>query len=414
MERFYKILAYVFGGLGTYFLFAGMSQGRLDPILLLFIFVFFILPCAFFTKKSHQLQRKDKTINFTDVRPPFVLYLRSFLDDKTTGKTAYFLTDENNEEESLVSVLGQIAPVYAIGDPKDEKMPMGASRIYVDDEHWKNTVRDLAQKAEAVVLRLGKTDSFWWEVEMALDEVPLHKLLFAIPVAESFSEVSTLYKIFLNKNIDISDQNIGVKKVKMGSLSSFLYFDADGKPHTNTIESPRVKIAKTYEEVLQKSLADFFTVFSSNNSNLNLSASTLDFKSENITTDDAYNRLSSDGDTNNDDKELIARLAQQAREQIKEQQINNPDLTDKLIKKALEMKDGISMAKEKLSESDAYNKAKDGLIDASKSVADKASEIKHKIEHSDAYHQTKDKAKNIGSLIADGLIKLGKEIKKRM
>lgn len=414
MERFYKILAFVFGGLAMLLLYGGITQGNLNPILLLCIFLFLILPCAFFNKKYHQLQRKEKNTNLIDVRPPFVLYLRSFLADVKTGATANFLTGEMNEEESLVKVLGQIAPVYAIGDPKDEKMPFGALRVYVDDEHWKSTVRDLAHKAEVVVLRLGKTDSFWWEVEMALEEVPLHKLLFAIPVAESFSEVSTLYKILLSKNIDIGDQNIGVNKVKIGSLSSFLYFDADGQPHTNTVESPRVKIARTYEEVLQKSLAGFFSIFSSTIGNLNLSASTLDFKSENITTDDDNNRLSSDGDTNNDDKELIARLAHQAREQIKEQQINNPDLTDKLIKKALEMKDGISMAKEKLSESDAYNKAKDGLIDASKSVADKASEIKHKIEHSDAYHQTKDKAKNIGSLIADGLIKLGKEIKKRM
>ena len=413
MERFYKILAYFFGGFALLFCASGITQGKMPPPALLVIFILIVLS-AFFNKKSHQLQRKEKNINITSVKPPFVLYLRSFLADETTGKTAYFLTGENNEEESLVNVLSQIAPVYAIGDPKDEKMPMGASRIYVDDEHWKSTVRDLAHKAEAVVLRLGKTNSFWWEVEMALEEVPLHKLLFAVPVADSFSEVSTLYKILLNKNIDIGDQNIGVNKVKMGSLSSFLYFDADGKPHTNTIESPRVKIARTYEEVLQKSLADFFAVFSSNNNNLNLSASTSGIKSENNTTNDANNRSSTEGDTVNDDKELIARLSRQAREQIKEQQVNNPDLTDKLIKKAIEMKDGISMAKEKLSESDTYNKAKDGLIDASKTVADKASEIKQKIEHSDAYHQTKDKAKNIGSLIADGLIKLGNEIKKRM
>ena len=264
MERLYKILTYVFGGLAIFIVYGGITRGSLNPIILLFVFIFLILPCAFFNKKSHQLQRKEKTINSIDVRPPFVLYLRSFLADETTGKTANFLTGENNEEESLVNVLGQIAPVYAIGDPKDEKMPLGARRIYVEDEHWKSTVRDLAQKAEAVVLRLGKTNSFWWEVEMALEEVPLNKLLFAIPVAESFSDVSALYKILMDKKIDIGDQNIGVNKVKMGSLSSFLYFDDNGKPHTSTVESPRVKLAKTYEEVLKKSLSDFIATFSSN------------------------------------------------------------------------------------------------------------------------------------------------------
>lgn len=199
----------------------------------------------------------------SDVKPPFVLYLRSFCADKITSESAYYLTSIVSEEESLVKVLEQIAPVYAIGDPQDKKMPMGATRIYVDDEHWKSTVKSMALQAEAVVLRLGKTNSFWWEVEMALEDIPLHKLLFAVPVAESFNEVSVLYKTLMDKHIDIGNQSIAVNKVKMGSLSSFLYFDINGKPHSTIVESPRIKIAKTYEEVLQKSLNGFFSIFTS-------------------------------------------------------------------------------------------------------------------------------------------------------
>lgn len=223
------------------------------------------LPLIYFSaliaKLRHKHKSKEKNVQLSDVKPPFVLYLRSFCADKITGEAAYYLTSVYNEEESLVRVLEQIAPVYAIGDPKDEKMPMGATRIYVSDEHWKSTVKSLANKAEAVVLRLGKTDSFWWEVELALKDIPLHKLLFAVPVAETFSEVSTLYKILMDHQIDISDQRIGVNPVKMGSLSSFLYFDTKGKPHSSIVESPKLKIANTYEEILQKSLAGFFEAF---------------------------------------------------------------------------------------------------------------------------------------------------------
>lgn len=418
MERFYNILAYSFGGIAIFLSLACIAQLKMPLSALLIIFLCTVL-YAFFKKKSRRLGGREKDINVSDVRQPFVLYLRSFLADETTRESAYFLTSEINEEESLVTVMEQIAPVYAIGDPKDQKMPLGARRIYVNDEHWKSTVRDLAHKAEVVVLRLGKTNSFWWEVEMALEEVPLNKLLFAIPVAESFSEVSALYKILMDKKIDIGDQNIGVNKVKMGSLSSFLYFDDNGKPHTSTVESPRVKLAKTYEEVLQKSLSDFIATFASTTrigTNTTAITSTPRPETESNTQNDAGNDAMPPvmGTPLSDDKELAERLSRQAREQIKEQKASDPYLTDRLIQKAVEMKEGISTATEKIAESDAYNMAKEGLKDASKAAVDKAHEIKQKIEQSDAYHQTKDKAKDIGSLIADGLIKLGKGIKKKM
>lgn len=415
MERFYRILAYFFGGLVLFFSAGCITQGQVPPGVLLIIIILIILS-TLFNKMSHRLQRKEKNINITDVKPPFVLYLRSFLADETTRKTVYFLTGENNEEESLVTVLGQIAPVYAIGDPKDEMMPLGALRVYVDEEHWKGTVKALAQKAEVVVLRLGKTDSFLWEVEMVLKEVPLHKLLFAIPATVSLGDVSAL-KNLLEKKIDFSNLDISVKRAKMGSLSRFLYFDVDGQPYINTVESPRVKIANAYEEVLQKSLDGFFDIFFSSNTNLNnQSANTLGLKSKNNTIDDDknYNSSTSSGSTVNDDAELIARLSSQAREQIEKQQADDPDITDKLIKKAEEVQEVISTAKEVISESDAYNKAKEEIKNAGKSLSDKALEIKDRIDHSDAVHQAKAKAKDMALLIADKVKELVEEIKKKI
>lgn len=155
-------------------------------------------------------------------------------------------------------MLSDIAPVYAIGDPKDKKMPLGASRIYVDDEHWKSTVIDMMNRAVVVVLRLGKTDSFWWEVETAVTNIPLDKVMFVVPESKTFSNVATLYKILLNHDIDIQNLNVNIEKKNQGSISSFLYFDKSGQVITNEVKTLRfTQIVLSYENILRNALSGF-------------------------------------------------------------------------------------------------------------------------------------------------------------
>ena len=226
------------------FLFWGINEGMEIPIAIegtmdyfdaestlwgqniggpLFSLLFFILfsVCYSWYRRALKKKRSSKKEN---IKPPFCLYLRSFVDDAKTGKNIGVQT----EEEALVEVLTDIAPVYAIGDPRDKKMPLGASRIYVDDDQWKSVVLDMAQKASVVVLRLGKTDSFWWEVEMAIKNVSIEKLLFIVPESKTFNNIATLYKILLEYNIDIKDLNINISQKHRGSISSFVFFDKNG------------------------------------------------------------------------------------------------------------------------------------------------------------------------------------------
>ena len=165
---------------------------------ILLIIVCIILSSFFYYLYRRLNKKKKDTFDKDSISAPFVLYLRSFVDDKTTKKRISIFNDVRTEEEVLVSVLSDIAPVYAIGDPKDKKMPLGASRIYVDDKHWKSTVIDMMNRAVVVVLRLGKTDSFWWEVETAVKNISLDKVMFVVPESKTFSNVATLYKILLN------------------------------------------------------------------------------------------------------------------------------------------------------------------------------------------------------------------------
>lgn len=220
--------------------------------------ILFLVLCIYFYSLYHRLGKKKKDVFDKDsIKAPFVLYLRSFIDDKKTRKRISF-NDIRTEEEVLVDVMSDIAPVYAIGDPKDKKMPLGASRIYVDDDHWKSTVVDMMNKAAVVVLRLGKTDSFWWEVETAVKSIPLDKVMFVVPESKTFSNIATLYKLLLEHNIDIRHLDVAIEKKNQGSISSFLYFNKDGQAVTNEVKVPRfTRLVLSYENILRNSLSGF-------------------------------------------------------------------------------------------------------------------------------------------------------------
>lgn len=224
----------------------------------------FFLFSYFYSLYHRYSKRKKDTFDVNDIHGPFVLYLRSFVADKTTRKRTSF-GDILSEEEALVEALNDIAPVYAIGDPKDKKMPNGASRIYVDDEHWKATVADMASKATLVALRLGKTDSFWWEVEMAINTVPLNKLLFIVPESKTFNNISILYKILLQHNVDIENLDISIENNQQGSISSFIYFNNVGQPQTCQVKTGRfTQLFLKYSDVVRKSLAGLRAMYGLN------------------------------------------------------------------------------------------------------------------------------------------------------
>lgn len=217
--------------------------------------VFFLLFSRFYSIYHRLKKRKKDTYDVNEINGPFILYLRSFAADATTKKRVSF-ADTLSEEEALVEALSDIAPVYAIGDPRDKKMPIGASRIYVDDEHWKSTVASMASRATLVALRLGKTDSFWWEVEMVLKSVPIDRILFIIPESKTFSELSLLYKILLEHNVDIQNVDVAIEANNRGSISSFVFFDTDGKPYTSQVKTGRfTQIFFKYTDAIRKSLA---------------------------------------------------------------------------------------------------------------------------------------------------------------
>lgn len=124
-----------------------------------------------------------------DTRPP-VIYLRSFQHDKKGSGSAAgsrvwggwaALFDLKTIEERLAEALTPIGPVIAIGKPGEKLPALGAARLYVGDDEWQDTIRTLMGRAKLVVLLLGDTPGFWWELERSVKELPPERLALIVP-----------------------------------------------------------------------------------------------------------------------------------------------------------------------------------------------------------------------------------------
>ncbi len=119
-----------------------------------------------------------------DARPP-VLMLRSFADDElrfsdqTTFDNLY--SSDRTFEEMVTDQLWEVGPVVAIGRP-GEKIPLsGAVREYVGNDSWQERVRTLADQAALIVMVLGPTEGFGWELKNIADKGFLRKVILIMP-----------------------------------------------------------------------------------------------------------------------------------------------------------------------------------------------------------------------------------------
>ena len=125
-----------------------------------------------------------------DSRPP-ILLLRSFSDDhslrvRRSGLlamlTGRFTGQAVGFEEVLVRVFAAHGPVLAIGRPGEALPPIGAARAYIPaGGDWKEEVRALAQRSAWIVMVLGSSEGFRWELDMVLGLGSPEKVVIALP-----------------------------------------------------------------------------------------------------------------------------------------------------------------------------------------------------------------------------------------
>ncbi len=191
---------------------------------------------------------------------PFILYLRSFVADVQTAKSVdILLSHGKSEEEETVDVFSEIAPVVAIGNPQDRNLPLGAARLYFSDDVWKQKVLEMLSNAKLVVLRLGETSNFWWEVHNVLTYCPLEKVIFLIPAMKTSETIMRLHEICQEAGIELPE--ITAEKTSKGSVSSVLYYE-NGKMICQTLKMSKfTAFFISYREMLKKALQPVWATF---------------------------------------------------------------------------------------------------------------------------------------------------------
>jgi hypothetical protein len=159
---------------------------------------------VFATARSKCLRPVSRIIANDDGR--YFFYLRSFESDAETSPdrsplfyltalgtvwipmllNPYFFVNfrrQNPEEIVLLKGMSRVYPVVAIGKPGERLPPLGASRAYVDHEHWQQFAKSVAHNSCAVVLLPNSTAGVVWEfTELCLRTHP-SKVVIILPHA---------------------------------------------------------------------------------------------------------------------------------------------------------------------------------------------------------------------------------------
>lgn len=172
------------------------------------------------------LMRAEEVIR-NDTRPP-VLYLRSFRDDNMIARAIGF---KSVEQEMKLAVF-DIGPFIAFAEPNNEPPDPGAARMYASQEHWKEKAREEMSKAQLVIVRIGDSPSFWWEVQEAILGVRIkpERLVFLIPG----DKAEVKYERFRQRANEFVPHQLPEYKGRWSPFDpagGIVYFEPDWTPH---------------------------------------------------------------------------------------------------------------------------------------------------------------------------------------
>jgi hypothetical protein len=170
------------------------------PSIILFLSSLFL-----FGLSKRMLRPYAKALIESDARK-HVLLLRPFAEDERSVWSEFMYGERY--EEVLAGVLGHIGPVIAVGRPGERLNPSGASRLYVQDEEWQETVSRLMSSARLVVLFLFSSSTkknraasggFTWEIDQACKVLQPQQLLLMLPRGASILKTRGYYELLYTK-----------------------------------------------------------------------------------------------------------------------------------------------------------------------------------------------------------------------
>jgi len=285
---FLKLVAIViffsFYSLRVYTTFS--SEGRKQykeiaaiPWLVPYIIIGLILTVSYALaqRNPNKLRQKSK------MKP--ILYLRSFADDRETtlnkrtnlsyvmGVTPpYFFLEHfnigertwfNKMAKMIIRFLFRFHPLYllrlmfgnpketseqqlgkylqyhgffiAIGKPGEKIVTTGASRVYVTNEEWQQTVLDLLNESSFVVLQPSRTKGVWWEVEQVFNKAAPEKILLCLVNYHGFQDDYETFRLRMESLFPghpALPRSIGNE-----SRIAFMTFDANWEPKVHYLKN---------------------------------------------------------------------------------------------------------------------------------------------------------------------------------
>lgn len=202
-----------------------------------------------------------------DPRPP-VLYLRSFQADAhadkamQSGKVAQWVPmtlpmNLMTEEEQIAQLMSQVGPFVAIGRPGERLPQLGAARLYATDDTWQGIILDLFRRSRLIVMRVGETEGFWWEVANASTLPDPTKVVFLLPTDAAAYE---RFRLRAEGHLPCKlPAEYHPKTMTDRSFGGLLWFEADWTPHValceSIIDTTRHSVAADLREKLAPVLA---------------------------------------------------------------------------------------------------------------------------------------------------------------
>jgi hypothetical protein len=155
-----------------------------------------------------------------------ILYLRYFINDVTRSYTRSFgkwefLFENTNFENEIAKSVNKIGHFIAVGPPLEDN-PIGADKISIPDENWKEKILEVMARCSMIIFRPSFTSSLVWEFEQIIQNDYLSKTIICTQKIED-SDYDYFRK--MSKNL------VSIKLPRLNMLKSYLCFDTNNKPH---------------------------------------------------------------------------------------------------------------------------------------------------------------------------------------
>jgi hypothetical protein len=131
-----------------------------------------------------------------------------------------------NKEQNFQDVFASLGEFIAFGKPHEWLQPIGASRIYAQD-NWEREVRYFMSLARVVIIRPGEGKSIRWEIEQLRGLVSPERIVFYLQFRGWNKRRERSYQSFCSH----LQSHFPTKLPKHLGRARFLIFDRSWKPH---------------------------------------------------------------------------------------------------------------------------------------------------------------------------------------